>query len=908
METLSLDYRATAVLDQLTSGLSQHHGVGRMSVAIYDTAWVSLVSKTIGSTEIWLFPQSFDYLLATQQDDGSWVSYASSIDGILNTAASLLALQRHCRKPFQTQHDTENLNARIDKATFALQQMLDSWDVASTVHVGFEILVPALLGYLAAEGLCFSFAQHETLMALNQQKMKKFQSEYLYGPHQLTALHSLEAFVGKINFDRVAHHKVNGSFMASPSSTSAYLINASRWDDDCEDYLRHVVAYGAGERSGGVPSAFPSTIFELTWSMSTLLEGGFDLATLAPFHTSRAADFLRTQLNAGKGAVGFAPGLGADADDTSKALLILNLLHHETSLDSLLKHFESDLYFKTYSLERDPSFSANCNVLAALLHAPDPTKYAAQIEKVVRFLLGIYQEQGLNIRDKWNISSLYSLMLLAQAGKRILALSSEGRSGLPIEMLNEQIPQLLTDIAGFTLDSQNSDGSWGLHGSAEQTAYALLILAASGFASHTIRSYTKSQTIASIERGRQFLSGARESHAEYLWVEKVTYRSDILLESYTLAALKATSSYADMNKRDSGIGSPADSPHVGASVASVDPDVAAGGVGEDTPDSSDGAGCLVESPTARDSQTLTPDNTTNAWDSRKEKILLGPYNYLEKNPGKDMRSQFINAFNVWLQVPQERLSVIEKVVRMLHTASLLVDDIEDNSDLRRGRPVAHSIFGTAQTFNSGNYVYFLALDEIRKLGSSQAVDIYVEELLNLHRGQGMDLFWRDTLTCPTEAEYLEMVRNKTGGLFRLAIRLMQSESTTGRDFLPLVDVLGLQFQICDDYLNLMSTTYTQNKGLCEDLTEGKFSFPIIHSVRSDLLNLELINILKQKPHESEIKRYAVAYMESTGSFQYTRQVVKGLSAKATVLLDEYDSQGWGAGVDIRKLLARMSLE
>ena len=105
-----------------------------------------------------------------------------------------------------------------------------------------------------------------------------------------------------------------------------------------------------------------------------------------------------------------------------------------------------------------------------------------------------------------------------------------------------------------------------------------------------------------------------------------------------------------------------------------------------------------------------------------------------------------------------------------------VDDVEDSSLLRRGVPVANSIFGTAQTINSANYVYFLALKELSKLKSPQAIDIYTEELLNLHRGQGMDLFWRDTLTCPNEADYLEMVSNKTGGLFRLAVKLMQAES------------------------------------------------------------------------------------------------------------------------------------
>lgn len=105
-----------------------------------------------------------------------------------------------------------------------------------------------------------------------------------------------------------------------------------------------------------------------------------------------------------------------------------------------------------------------------------------------------------------------------------------------------------------------------------------------------------------------------------------------------------------------------------------------------------------------------------------------------------------------------------------------VDDVEDNSLLRRGVPVAHSIFGTAQTINSANYVYFGALQELLKLGNPAAIQIYTDELCNLHRGQGMDLFWRDTLTCPSEDDYLEMVGNKTGGLFRLAVKLMQAES------------------------------------------------------------------------------------------------------------------------------------
>lgn len=181
----------------------------------------------------------------------------------------------------------------------------------------------------------------------------------------------------------------------------------------------------------------------------------------------------------------------------------------------------------------------------------------------------------------------------------------------------------------------------------------------------------------------------------------------------------------------------------------------------------------------RDTKNLGEDliyGNGAAWTEEKERILLGPYDYLWGHPGKDIRSQCIAAFNLWLQVPPERLEVITRVVGMLHTASLLVDDVEDNSILRRGIPVANSIFGVAQTINSANYVYFKALQELMHMGNPKLIEIFTEELLNLHRGQGMDLYWRDSLTCPSEADYLEMVGNKTGGLFRLAIKLMQAES------------------------------------------------------------------------------------------------------------------------------------
>ncbi|GJN70937.1 geranylgeranyl diphosphate synthase [Purpureocillium lilacinum] len=306
---------------------------------------------------------------------------------------------------------------------------------------------------------------------------------------------------------------------------------------------------------------------------------------------------------------------------------------------------------------------------------------------------------------------------------------------------------------------------------------------------------------------------------------------------------------------------------------------------------------------AWDDLNFTPKR---CWTQEKEAVIRAPFDYALSHPGKSFRAQLVAAFNAMLDVPAPSLEVITRVIGMLHEASLLIDDVQDSSELRRGFPVAHNIFGVPQTINSANYMCYVGLQELQRLENPRAVSIFAEELVNLHRGQGMDLYWRDTLTCPTEDDYLEMVGNKTGGLFRLGIKLMQAESSADVDCVPLVNLIGLIYQIRDDYLNLASKEYTENKGMCEDLTEGKFSFPVIHSIRSAPANMQLVNILKQKTSDVQIKRYAVSYMEGTGSFAYTRAVIATLIQRARKLAVQMDA-GKGRSAGILKILDKMEI-
>ncbi|KAI9573177.1 isoprenoid synthase domain-containing protein [Boletus coccyginus] len=283
------------------------------------------------------------------------------------------------------------------------------------------------------------------------------------------------------------------------------------------------------------------------------------------------------------------------------------------------------------------------------------------------------------------------------------------------------------------------------------------------------------------------------------------------------------------------------------------------------------------------SNLLRPLRNPPEWPASAESVILEPYVYIASKPGKEIRSLLIEAFNTWLDVPRAQLTVISHVVRMLHSASLMVDDIEDGAQLRRGQPVAHRIYGVPQTINTANYVYFLAYKELAALRGHDPGDadrvvqnkdldlVVTEELLSLHRGQGLEIFWRDTLQCPTEEEYVAMVNNKTGGLFRVAVKLMMA------DYVPLVNLFGVYFQIRDDYMNLQSTEYSKNKGFAEDLTEGKFSFPIVHGVRADQSNRVILNVLQKRPTTPTLKHHTISHLRNqTGSLSYTLRIMKAL--------------------------------
>ncbi|TQN70475.1 Ophiobolin F synthase [Colletotrichum shisoi] len=225
--------------------------------------------------------------------------------------------------------------------------------------------------------------------------------------------------------------------------------------------------------------------------------------------------------------------------------------------------------------------------------------------------------------------------------------------------------------------------------------------------------------------------------------------------------------------------------------------------------------------------------------------VMAPFKYIASLPSKGVRDTFIDALNWWLKVPDDSLLSIKTVIRMLHDSSLMQVEmsltIEDGNTDR----------GTAQCINAANYMVVMVLVEIQKLRSPIKLDILSEELENLFLGQSEDLFWKYRVECPSTEEYMEMIENKTGGLFRLCVRLLQAESTG------------------DDVRNLDPRPfYAKQKGFAEDLEEGKISLPMTLTLQRMRTRPEIMGIMKHKkpgPMSMGMKQFILAEMRKSGA-------------------------------------------
>ncbi|XP_072939657.1 terpene synthase-like isoform X2 [Epargyreus clarus] len=278
---------------------------------------------------------------------------------------------------------------------------------------------------------------------------------------------------------------------------------------------------------------------------------------------------------------------------------------------------------------------------------------------------------------------------------------------------------------------------------------------------------------------------------------------------------------------------------------------------------------------------------------KQDEKVLKPFMHIQRAPNRYFLG-FYQAFNYWLKVPQEKLQAIAEIMQILHSASLVFDDIHDGATIRYGVPVAHSVYSLALTLNSASHALAIALEKILALEHPQAVQYYSQAIVEAHRGQGIEIYWRDNLECPSEEEYIE-----TSIVFILVFQFLQIFSENKTNYMKLMQLLGIYYQIRDDYCNLINqagvdnlamktNVKLDNKDYCSDITEGKFSLPIIHALQHSDSADQILNILKQRTEDLHLKNQCISILEKAGSFRYTREILIELESK---IYDEIECLG-----------------
>lgn len=262
--------------------------------------------------------------------------------------------------------------------------------------------------------------------------------------------------------------------------------------------------------------------------------------------------------------------------------------------------------------------------------------------------------------------------------------------------------------------------------------------------------------------------------------------------------------------------------------------------------------------------------------------------YIISGGGKRMRPMLTVLAARALNYQGDAHIKLASIIEFIHTATLLHDDVVDESDLRRGRDTANALFGNAASVLVGDFLYTRAFQMMAEIGNLRVMEILAETTNVIAEGEVMQLMNCNDPHLSEEA-YFNVIYCKTAKLFEAATRLPAILSAANESIESALQdygrYLGTAFQIIDDVMDYTAASDVMGKSVGDDLAEGKTTLPLIHAIRTanDEQRLLLTRAIMERNGLDYLEQIQ-EILQQTGAFDYSRNKAEDEIRKAKLAL------------------------
>ncbi|TET69574.1 MAG: polyprenyl synthetase family protein [Candidatus Aminicenantes bacterium] len=274
------------------------------------------------------------------------------------------------------------------------------------------------------------------------------------------------------------------------------------------------------------------------------------------------------------------------------------------------------------------------------------------------------------------------------------------------------------------------------------------------------------------------------------------------------------------------------------------------------------------------------------------KLISDISTYLFQTNGKRIRPALLLLCSKLLGYKGKEHILMSTLVEAIHTASLIHDDIIDNSKIRRGRESIHARWGPNITVLLGDYLYIKALGLSLQSKHRQIIQILTSISARMVEGELTEYYLSGNLGL-AEKDYLDIINKKTASLFSASCRIggiLGKASKKEENYLAEYGAnLGMSFQIIDDLLDFTGDEKTLGKPILCDLSEGRITLPLIYTLNNDGRENKkrVIELLKQKNQDKESLEEILKIVKSNGALDYTHKKAEEFSHKSREIISQF---------------------